>query len=275
MAVPRRAAVLGSPIAHSLSPVLHRAAYAELGLEDWTYDRFDVDEQALPGFFEELGSDWAGLSLTMPLKRAVIPLLDSISGTAASVDAVNTVVLTEDGRRTGDNTDIPGMVAALREHGIDKVDTAAILGAGATASSALAALARICTGEVAVYVRSEARGAEIRQWAERLDVAVRIADWDDAEQALHAPLVVATTPAGVTDTLARAVPERPAALFDVLYDPWPTVLAARWSSYGGAVVGGLDLLVHQAVLQVEQMTGRSPAPLDAVRKAGERALAAR
>jgi shikimate dehydrogenase len=275
MAAHRRAAVLGSPIAHSLSPVLHRAAYEELGLTGWTYDRFEVDEAALPGFFETLGPEWAGLSLTMPLKRAVIPLLDGISETAASVDAVNTVVLTEDGRRTGDNTDVPGMVAALREHGIDKVEAAAILGAGATASSALAALSRVCPGEIAVYVRSEARAAEMRQWAERLEVSVRIADWADAEQALHAPLVISTTPAGATDALARSVPERPTALFDVLYDPWPTALAARWSAYGGAVVSGLDLLVHQAVLQVEQMTGRAPAPLDAMRKAGERALAAR
>ncbi|MEU9574572.1 shikimate dehydrogenase [Streptomyces massasporeus] len=275
MAAPRRAAVLGSPIAHSLSPVLHRTAYRELGLTGWTYDRFEVDEAGLPAFFETLGPEWAGLSLTMPLKRAVIPLLDEISETAASVDAVNTVVRTEDGRRIGDNTDIPGMVAALREHGIDKVDAAAVLGAGATASSALAALSRICPGEIAVYVRSEARATEMRQWAERLDVAVRIADWADAEQALRAPLVISTTPAGVTDALARSVPERPAALFDVLYDPWPTDLAARWSAYGGAVVSGLDLLVHQAVLQVEQMTGLAPAPLDAMRKAGERALAAR
>ncbi|MFC9463996.1 shikimate dehydrogenase [Streptomyces coelicoflavus] len=270
-----RAAVLGSPIAHSLSPVLHRAAYAELGLTDWTYDRFDVDEAALPGFFAELGPEWAGLSLTMPLKRAVIPLLDGVSETAASVDAVNTVVFGEDGRKTGDNTDIPGIVAALREHGVEKVENAAILGAGATASSALAALARICTGEVTVYVRSGARAAEMRGWAERLDVEVRIADWADAGEALHAPLVVATTPAGATDALAAAVPERPATLFDVLYDPWPTALAARWSAYGGAVVSGLDLLLHQAVLQVEQMTGRAPAPLAAMRKAGERALADR
>ncbi|GAA2584227.1 MULTISPECIES: shikimate dehydrogenase [Streptomyces] len=275
MSAPRRAAVLGSPIAHSLSPALHRAAYAELGLAQWTYDRFDVDEAALPGFFAELGPEWAGLSLTMPLKRAVIPLLDSVSDTAASVDAVNTVVLTEDGRRTGDNTDIPGMVAALREHGVEKVETAAVLGAGATASSALAALARICTGEVTVYVRSAARAAEMRGWAQRLDVEVRIADWADAEQALRAPLVVATTPAGTTDALAAAVPETPTTLFDVLYEPWPTALAARWSAYGGAVVGGLDLLLHQAVLQVEQMTGRAPAPLAAMREAGERALADR
>ncbi|MFD9860465.1 shikimate dehydrogenase [Streptomyces alboflavus] len=271
----RRAAVLGSPIAHSLSPVLHRAAYAELGLGDWSYDRFEVDEEALPGFFEQLGPEWAGLSLTMPLKRAVIPLLDSVSGTAASVEAVNTVVRTGDGRLTGDNTDIPGMVAALRERGIEQVESAAILGAGATASSALAALARICTGEVVAYVRSEARATEMRQWGERLDVDVRTADWADAERALHAPLVIATTPAGTTDALSHAVPERPTTLFDVLYDPWPTTLAARWSAYGGAVVSGLDLLVHQAVLQVEQMTGRTPGPLDVMRKAGERALAER
>ncbi len=271
----RRAAVLGSPIAHSLSPVLHRAAYAELGLAQWSYDRFDVDEAGLPGFFEELGPEWAGLSLTMPLKRAVIPLLDEISDTAALVEAVNTVVFTEDGRRTGDNTDIPGMVAALREHGIEQVDSAAILGAGATASSALAALARVCTGEVVAYVRSEARAAEMRQWGERLGVEVRTADWSDAERALRAPLVIATTPAGTTDALAAAVPERPATLFDVLYDPWPTDLAARWSLAGGAVVSGLDLLVHQAVLQVEQMTGRAPAPLRAMRRAGEKALADR
>ncbi|MEV7888262.1 shikimate dehydrogenase [Streptomyces sp. NPDC002817] len=271
----RRAAVLGSPIVHSLSPVLHRAAYEELRLTDWSYDRFDVDEAALPGFVAELGPEWAGLSLTMPLKRAVIPLLDEVSETAASVEAVNTLVFTEDGRRVGDNTDIPGMVAALREHGIEQVDSAAILGAGATASSALAALARVCAGEVVVYVRSEARAAEMRQWGERLDVDVRTEDWTDAADALHHPLVIATTPAGTTDALAAAVPERPTTLFDVLYEPWPTELAARWSMFGGAVVSGLDLLVHQAVLQVEQMTGCARAPLAAMRKAGEHALSGR
>ena len=124
-------------------------------------------------------------------------------------------------------------------------------------------------------VRSETRATEMRQWAERLDVTVRIAAWDDAEQALYAPLVVNTTPAGVTDTLARAVPERPTALFDVLYDPWPTVLAARWSAYGGAVVSGLDLLVHQAAAQVELMTGVERAPLAVMRAAGEAELAVR
>jgi shikimate dehydrogenase len=274
----RRAAVLGSPIAHSLSPVLHRAAYRELGLADWSYDRFEVDEDGIAPFLEKLaasGGDWAGLSLTMPLKRAVIPLLDEIGDTAASVGAVNTVVFTGDGRRLGDNTDIPGMIAALRERGVESVPRAAVLGAGATASSALAALARICTGEVTAYVRSRERAEEMRGWGERLGVEVATADWAEAPRALAAPLVIATTPAGTTDALAGAVPEGPGTLFDVLYEPWPTPLAAAWAERGGRVVGGLDLLVHQAVLQVELMTGRSPAPLAAMRAAGETALAAR
>ncbi|MFF8609186.1 shikimate dehydrogenase [Streptomyces sp. NPDC015346] len=270
----RRAAVLGSPIAHSLSPVLHRAAYAALGLENWSYDRHEVDEAALPGFLAGLDDSWAGLSLTMPLKRAVIPLLDEISDTAASVEAVNTVVFTEDGRRIGDNTDIPGLLAALRERGVEKVESAAILGAGATASSALAALARICAGTVTAYVRGEARAEEMRGWGERLGVDVRTAQWGSAAEAFASPLVIATTPAGATDDLAAAVPDGPGTLFDVLYHPWPTPLAAAWSERGGTVLGGLDLLVHQAVLQVEQMTGRSPAPLAAMRAAGERALGA-
>ncbi|MFE4217749.1 shikimate dehydrogenase [Streptomyces sp. NPDC056844] len=272
MSTPRRAAVLGSPIAHSLSPALHRAAYAELGLENWSYERFDVDEAALPGFVEGLDSSWAGLSLTMPLKRAIIPLLDGISDTAASVEAVNTVVFTEDGRRVGDNTDIPGMVAALHERGVEKVESAAVLGAGATASSALAALAVICTGPVTAYVRSAARADEMRGWGERLGVDVRIADWAAAAEALRAPLVIATTPAGTTDTLADAVPTAPGTLFDVLYEPWPTALAARWSAAGGPVVGGLDLLVHQAAFQFEQFTGERRSPLAAMRRAGRAAL---
>ncbi|MFH8571024.1 shikimate dehydrogenase [Streptomyces sp. NPDC017993] len=275
MSAPRRAAVLGSPIAHSLSPVLHRAAYDELGLTDWEYGRHEVDEAGLPAFMERLDAGWAGLSLTMPLKRAVIPLLDEISDTAASVEAVNTVVRTAEGRTVGDNTDIPGMIAALGERGVERVERAAILGAGATASSALAALSRICTGEVTAYVRSEARAAEMRGWGERLGVAVRTAPWEDAAEAFREPLVIATTPAGSTDALAADVPHVPGTLFDVLYEPWPTTLATAWAAHGGAVVGGLDLLVHQAVLQVELMTGRTPAPLAAMRKAGEAALAAR
>lgn len=267
-----RAAVLGSPIDHSLSPVLHRAAYAELGLDTWTYDRFEVDEQGIAGFLADLDGRWAGLSLTMPLKRAVLPLLDAISETASSVEAVNTVVLTRDGHRHGDNTDIPGMVAALAEQGIHSVESATVLGAGATASSALAALAHLCKGQVTAYVRSQERAREMRGWGERLGVTVRTADWTRAAEGLRAPLVVSTTPAGATDGLAQAVPASGGTLFDVLYDPWPTPLAAAWH---GTVLGGLDLLVHQAALQVELMTGRGPAPLAAMRAAGEAELRSR
>ncbi|HSA50607.1 MAG TPA: shikimate dehydrogenase [Yinghuangia sp.] len=267
----RRAAVLGSPIAHSLSPVLHRAAYAALGLDDWTYDAFDVDEAGLPAFVEGLDASWAGLSLTMPLKRAILPLLDDISATATEVDAVNTVVFGPDGRRRGDNTDVPGLVAALRERGVTRVDSAAVFGAGATATSALAALRAVCDGPVRAYVRGAVRAQEMFEAGERLGVEIQIRPWEDAHKGFGYPLVIATTPKGATDHLAAQVPSAPGVLFDVVYDPWPTQLAAAWS---GTVVGGLDLLVHQAVLQVELMTGR-PGPLAEMRAAGEKALARR
>ncbi|WP_042364415.1 shikimate dehydrogenase [Streptacidiphilus neutrinimicus] len=273
----RRAAVLGSPIAHSLSPVLHNAAYAALGLEgEWQYGRFEVDEDALPGFLSGLdvaGEGWAGLSLTMPLKRAVIPLLDEVSAGALAVDAVNTVVFHPDGRRTGDNTDVPGLVAALRERGVEKVASAAVLGAGATASSALAALGQVCDGPVLAFVRGPERAAQMRALGERLGVDVVPEEWDRATMAFDAELVISTTPAGATDHLAEAVPEQPGALFDVLYHPWPTPLAAAWARRDGVVLGGLDLLVHQAVLQFRAFTGLADADVvDAMRAAGQAAL---
>ena len=269
------AAVLGSPIAHSLSPVLHRAAYAALGLADWSYAAHQVDEASLSAFLAGLDASWAGLSLTMPLKRAVIPLLDGISATAAAVEAVNTVLFHADGSRTGTNTDVPGLVNALAERKVTEVRSAAVLGAGATASSALSALSSVAKGEVEVYIRNRARDAEIHGIAEAVGTAVRIRDWSDAATAFEAELVIGTTPAGATDQFATAVPEQPGTLFDVLYHPWPTPLAAAWSERGGVVLGGLDLLVHQAVLQVELMIGRAPAPLAQMRAAGEAALADR
>jgi shikimate dehydrogenase len=273
--VERRAAVLGSPIAHSLSPVLHNAGYRAAGLAGWEYGRFEVAEVELADFLGALdpAAGWAGFSLTMPLKRVVIPLLDEVSGTALAVDAVNTLVLEADGRRVGDNTDVPGLVAALRERGVEQVPSAAVLGAGATASSALAALAQLCTGEVSVYVRGPERAREVRELGERLGVAVRAVAWERGAEALAGPLTISTTPVGATDAFAAAVPAAPGALFDVLYHPWPTPLAAACADRGGVVLGGLDLLVHQAVLQFERFTGVRPGPLAAMREAGERALA--
>ncbi|WP_436736041.1 shikimate dehydrogenase [Streptomyces sp. BBFR102] len=271
----RRAAVLGKPVGHSLSPALHRAAYAELGLDGWSYERYETDEDELPGFVAGLGPEWAGLSLTMPLKRAALALCATVTPVARSVEAVNTLVRDGDGGWHGDNTDVPGLVAALRERGIEKAPEAAVLGAGATASSALAALASMGADQVEVYVRSEARAEEMREWGRRLGVEALARPWERAAEALRRPLVIATTPAGAADALAAEVPEPPGTLFDVLYEPWPTPLAARWAARGGTVLGGLDLLVHQAVLQVERMTGVVPAPLAAMRAAGNAALAAR
>lgn len=274
----RRCAVLGSPISHSLSPVLHRVAYEDLGLTNWRYDAYDVDEDALPGFLAGLDRIWAGLSLTMPLKRAVIPLCDEVSDLARAVQAVNTVVFRPDGSRCADNTDVPGMVAAMREAGIGTVPRAAVIGGGATATSAVAALRYVCDGPIRVYLRSGQRVAAMTAAGKRLGVSVETAPWDEAADALQAPLVVSTTPAGGADHLAAAVPHHPGTLFDVLYHPWPTPLATAWADHSGVVINGLDELVHQAVPQVELMTGR---PVDRgrlvelMRAAGQEALAAR
>ena len=271
----RRAAVLGSPIGHSLSPVLHRAAYEHLGLVGWTYEAYDVAEPGLAGFLAGLDASWAGLSLTMPLKAAVIPLLDAASPMVETVGAANTVLL-RDGRRVGENTDVPGMVAALAAHGVGPVDRAVVLGGGATARSALAALSTL-TGSVRAYVRDPARHQSLQAVAEATGVDLQVEPWARAGDGLGAPLVVSTTPAGATDGLVARVPLVVGPLFDVLYEPWPSPLAAAWQARRAGVVDGLDLLVHQAVLQVALMTGveADPAELAPVmRAAGERALRA-
>ncbi|HLZ37110.1 MAG TPA: shikimate dehydrogenase [Mycobacteriales bacterium] len=269
----RRAAVLGKPIAHSLSPVLHRAAYAALGL-DWDYALVECDEAGLPAFLAGLGDEWAGLSLTMPLKKAVLPLLDEVSPLARQVGAANTVLFPDGARhgaRRGDNTDVPGMVAALRDRGVHSVHRALVLGAGATAASALAALREVGEYEPRVAVRDPARARDLLAAAERLGVRPHLVPWHTADPR-DADLVLATTPAGVADALADAPWPPGTALFDVVYAPWPTRAASAASSASAVVVGGLDLLVQQAALQVTLMTGR-PAPLAAMRAAGERAVA--
>lgn len=276
----KRAAVLGSPIRHSLSPVLHAAAYEVLGL-DWIYDAHEVAEDGLVAFLARLGGDlpgdWRGLSLTMPLKRAAIPLCTDLDEVATVTNAANTLTF-DGGAVHGFNTDVPGMVNALAEAGVTEVGSAAILGGGATAAAAVAALAQICTGPVEVFVRTPERAAELRPVAAHYGLELRVRAWDDALAGLAAPLVIATTPKGTADHLAAAVPAHPGVLFDVLYDPWPTSLATAWSQATGTVLGGLDLLVHQAVLQVELMTGQTlerTAVITAMRSAGEAELSRR
>jgi shikimate dehydrogenase len=269
----RRAAVLGHPIAHSLSPVLHRCAYDELGL-DWDYQALDVTAEQLPGLLDSLDATWVGLSLTMPLKEAVLPLLHEVEPLAADTASVNTVLLS-DGRRRGFNTDITGLRSILRETGAVREGRALVVGAGATARSAVAALVAEGADVIAVSARRQdvverlrARQAALsggpstilaEPWPPQVDT------WD---------VVVSTVPAHAADALA-AVPLNPSGvLLDVIYEPWPTPLALAWESAGRPVVGGLELLVRQAVEQVALMTGRRPT-VGLMRAAGESALRAR
>ena len=268
--------MLGAPIAHSLSPVLHRAAYEALGLADWTYEAVECDESALHGALSRLEQTGvAGASLTMPLKRAVLPMLARTDRLVADVGACNTVLFGGvDGDWYGANTDVPGMVAALRGGDLRAVQSAMVLGGGATAASAIAALAELGIVDVTVYLRRPEAAAELVAVADRVGVpAPSVATFAQAGPRLgEAELVVSTTPVGATDELVTDLPGRlPGVLFDVVYAPWPTVLAAAWSARGGGVVGGLELLVEQAALQVELMTGQKP-PIDAMRTAGMAAL---
>lgn len=274
---PRRAAVLGHPVAHSLSPRLHRAAYAALGLDGWAYEAIDTTEEALPGFLAALDGTWAGLSLTMPLKQAVIPLLDHVEPLAAVVGAVNTVLVQPAGARpvlTGANTDVHGLVAALSEGlGADARSgsrSAVVLGAGATAASTLAALAELgCTAPV-VHVRSLGRTGSLARAAHRMGVEPVFRPLSEALGALQrADVVVSTLPPRAADDLAAALaadagtPRAGAVLLDVAYDPRPTALHAAWAARGGVAVPGERMLLHQAVEQVRLMTGR-PGPLAAM-----------
>jgi shikimate dehydrogenase len=271
--VGRRAGVLGSPVAHSLSPLLHRTAYTALGL-DWRYDAYEVTEGELPAFLAGCDASWVGLSLTMPLKEAVLPLLDDIEEAAASLASVNTVLLSG-GRRIGINTDAPGLAEVLRGAGVAAPPRVTLLGAGATGRSALAAVRSVDGAHVDLVVRDVGQHADrIHGLAERLDLSVRLHPWDAAASLLDAPVVVSTVPAAAGAALAGAVPALPGLLCDVLYDPWPTSLAASWERGGGVVRGGLDLLVAQAVLQLAAMTGSAVAP-ELLHRAGAAALAER
>jgi shikimate dehydrogenase len=267
-----RCAVLGSPIAHSLSPAMHRAAYAELGL-DWRYDAFEVGEDELRGFLATLGDDVRGLSLTMPLKRVALELADTVDPIAELIGAANTMLFEPDGSRSAHNTDVPGLVAAFAERGITGADTAVILGGGATAASTLAALrGGLKVSEVTLVVRDIAKVERLLDLAAALDLKTSVTDFGQVEQIGGFDLCVSTLPGGAVDPYAEHFAAVAPVVFDVAYHPWPTQLALVAHRIGTELLNGLDLLVHQATLQVEMMTGRSPAPLAAMRAAAREEL---
>ena len=245
-----RCAVLGRPIAHSLSPVLHRAAYATLGL-DWSYTAHDVGADGLAGFVESCPANWRGLSLTMPLKEQALTL-GRVDPLAAQVGAANTLIFGPEVLLY--NTDVTGLAAAVR--GTDRqVTSATIVGSGATARSALASLSILGCASVTVLARDAAKAHALAPLAAELGVAFQAGAFD-ADAVPEADLVVSTVVAGAADPLAQNLARHSRVIFDVVYHPWPTRLAQASEAAGRIVLNGLDLLAHQAVGQLQLMTGR-------------------
>lgn len=266
-AEPTRLAVIGSPIAHSKSPALHAAAYRVLALP-WEYGAIEVGPGEVSAVLSSLDASWRGLSATMPVKRELLPLLTSSDTLVELTRVANTVLFgVRDDVRTlhGFNTDVYGMTAALIEAGIDRVERVQVLGAGATAASALVAVSRLGARVVLISARNPARAVELVELGRVLGIEVTTGLLGVAGIDPRPDLVISTLPNGVEagltfddQTLAGS------ALLDVAYHPWPTAAAAIWLAAGGRVVSGLEMLVHQALAQVRIFVlGDAERPLDA------------
>jgi shikimate dehydrogenase len=259
--------VLGRPIAHSLSPALHRAAYAALGLA-WTYTAVECGVEELPGVLAQR-ADWAGFSCTMPLKRAVVDLAGDVRPRAAVVGAGNTL-LPGNGGWVADNTDVDGVLGALADHGVFP-RRVTVLGAGGTAQAVVVALAELGVDACTALVRDPARTVALQQTADAAGVRLHVDRLDAAAAALAADLVVSTLPGAAADPIAMRGWRADQTVLDALYDPWPTAFAAAAAAAGARVIGGATMLLHGAAAQVRLMTGLEP-PLAAMR-AGLRAAA--
>lgn len=258
----RRAAVLGSPVAHSRSPQLHLAAYRALGLADWTYDRIECTADQLPSLIGSFGPEWVGVSVTMPGKFAALHVADERTPRADLVGSANTLVRVSHGWRA-DNTDIDGVAGALGPR--PGARSAIVLGSGGTAPAAVVGLAELGVREITVVARSRARADRLLDLGAALPITVAFLDL--ADPALPAvvsqtDVMVSTIPADAAAAHAPTFASVP-LLLDAVYEPWPTPLARAVERSGGEVVGGLQMLLHQAFSQVEQFTGR-PAPRQAM-----------
>lgn len=269
-----RAAVLGSPVAYSLSPVLHRAGYATLGLQEWEYGLHEVDAGGLAGFVAGLDASWRGLSLTMPLKEAALALACEVSPVAARAGAANTLLRRDDGAWDATNTDVAGVAAALRPALAGTPERALVIGAGATARSCVLALAGLGVTTLTVRARDTGRAADLLAWALDSGVGIRSGSVAAIEPWLTSSddVVVSTVPPAAGEAVAASVPgAHPGVFLDVVYAGWPTMPARAAAAAGMTVVSGLDMLVHQAAEQFRLFTGH-PAPVEAMRAAGLRAL---
>lgn len=262
--------MLGRPVAHSLSPVLHTAAYRAAGLKDWSYAAHDVGADELGAFVARLDGSWRGLSLTMPLKEVAFDVATTVTQTARVTGAVNTLVRRTDLGWDADNTDVHGIEAALAQVSHD--GSTVLLGGGATARSALVALARLGVTRLVLATRGEARPETLRVAADSgLDVeVVPLASWGDHQSD---QLVVSTLPPQGAAAATAALGDRPrgGTLMDVVYADWPTPLAQAAERAGMTVISGLDMLVHQAAEQFRLFTGLTP-PVQAMYAAGRQAL---
>lgn len=271
----RRAGVLGSPIAHSLSPVLHHAAYTALGLTGWTYDRYEVREDDLSGFVAGCTQQWAGLSLTMPLKQVALRVVDVVEPLAEVVGAVNTVLFSPGGLKVGANTDVYGIVEAIaraRYEVTQAPTTGVIVGGGATAASAIAALGQLGITTPTIVVRSLGRSGVVIRAATSMGVSPQFLTLDTPEATAAigcADLLISTIPGQGSNALVDVLPQEIGphqTLLDVIYEGWPTALPTAWAARGGTVAPGFDMLLYQAAEQVRLMTGKA-APVPEMRAA--------
>jgi shikimate dehydrogenase len=267
--IQHRAAVCGKPIGHSLSPVIHNAGFAAAGLTGWNYTAIECAEAELADLVAGLGPEWAGLSLTMPLKEAGLRLAAEASPTASAAGAANTLVRRADGAWRADNTDVAGMVRVLREAGLNsRTPELTVLGGGGTARAALVAASELGAQAVTLVTRRPEAREELAPVADALGLRLIGHVWSSAAMVFDVDGVISTVPKRAADHLAGAVAWRPGTVFfDALYDPWPTPLAADALAHGNPVVSGLDLLLAQALSQFEQFTGVHPAPEEAMRAA--------
>ncbi len=255
--------MLGSPIAHSKSPALQLAAYGVLGL-DWQYSAVEVTDDTLADFVESRDDAWRGLSLTMPLKRDILALLDRRDLLVQTTGSANTVLFRGDGNKRylhGFNTDVFGITEAFRRQGTTKLGIVQILGGGATAASAIVAAGQLGAHTVHVSVRTPDKATGLLDVGKAAGVTVIIGSLADAPTAAKRPdAVISTIPNGVETGIVFPEDTRSTAvLLDVAYHPWPSALASEWNAAGGAVIGGLDMLVLQALAQVRIFVGGNPA----------------
>lgn len=254
----KKLAVLGNPIAHSLSPRLHAAAYQVLGLP-WSYGSAEVTEATLAAFVESCDDQWQGLSLTMPLKREVAPLLDSLDHCAALTGVANTILF-DGAHRRGFNTDIAGIVRPLRDAGVHSLDQVVVFGGGATATSALVASAELGASSALIWLRSPEKASGLQRLGAELGVAVEARAFTDLGRGIGRPdAVISTLPNGaVVDLVVPEEVRTNSILFDVAYDPWPTPLAVAWASVSAPVISGLEMLLAQALVQVRIFVSGDP-----------------